>query len=185
MDPPAITRRRRPFLAPVWVILLAILAVVGVGLALHQSATNTIVMIVSPASRELGTIDNPPLSAEGEQQAEQLAREFASSTGAHGLAAIFVGKSRGAEQTAAPLAELLHTRPLVLRSGDAGGIAAQIMGEHEGDNVLVVCAADTIPQLVNELTGESIAAATAADPRALYVVTVPSYGPASVLRMRY
>ena len=88
MGPPAITRRRRPFLTPVWLILLATLAVIGVGLFMHESATNTIVVIVPPASKELGTIDDPPLSATGEQQAQQLAQQFATSTGPDGLAAI-------------------------------------------------------------------------------------------------
>lgn len=185
MEPPAITRQRRPFLTPVWVILLAILAIVGVGLALHQSATNTIVVIVPPASRELGTIENAPLSAEGEQQAEQLAQQFGASTGEHGLDAIYVAASRRAEQTAAPLAELLHKRPVILTSNEADDIAAQIMGEHEGGGVLVVCAEDTIPQLIEVLSGQQIEPLAAAAERALFVVTVPSYGPASILRMRY
>jgi hypothetical protein len=77
MGPPAITRRRRPFLTPVWLSLLGALAVLGVGLYLHQSDSNTIVVIVPPAAKELGTIDDPPLSAAGEQQAQQLAQQFA------------------------------------------------------------------------------------------------------------
>jgi phosphohistidine phosphatase SixA len=183
MGPPAITRRRRPFLAPVWVILLAVLAVVGVALGLRASATNTIVVIVPPASRVLGTIDDPPLSAAGEQQAQQLAQRFDDPTAPDGLNAIYVSSSRGAKQTAAPLAQNLGEQPVVLASSDAAGIAGQIMGKHAGDNVLVVCPQAIIPGLIQVLSGQEVK--PPAGERTAWVVTVPSYGPASVLRIDY
>jgi len=164
-------------------ILLAVLAVIGVGLALHQSDSNTIVVIVPPASKELGTIDDPPLSAEGEQQAQQLARQFAASTGPDGLAAIYVSRTRRARQTAAPLAQSLGKQPVALTSADADGIADQIMGEHAGDNVLVVCPRAVIADLIQVLSGQEIQATEGQ--RAVWVVTVPRYGPANVLRLGY
>jgi phosphohistidine phosphatase SixA len=183
MGPPAITRRRRPFLTPVWLILLGALAVLGVGLFLHESANNTIVVIVPPASKELGTIDDPPLSAAGEQQAQQLAQQFAAANGPDGLAAIYVSATRRAKQTAAPLAQSLGKQPVTLASSDADGIAGQIMGEHGGDNVLVVCPDAVVPDLIQVLSGQEIKQPEAQ--RAIWVVTVPSYGPASVLRIAY
>ncbi|MDE2050121.1 MAG: histidine phosphatase family protein [Gammaproteobacteria bacterium] len=183
MGPPAITRRRRPFLTPVWLILLAALAVLGVGLFLHQSANNTIVVIVPPASKELGTIDDPPLSAAGEQQAQQLAQQFAAANGPDGLAAIYVSATRRAKQTVAPLAQSLGKQPVALTSSDANGIADQIMGEHGGDNVLVVCPEAVITDLIQVLSGQQIAAPEGL--HAAWVVTIPSYGPASVLRIAY
>jgi phosphohistidine phosphatase SixA len=183
MGPPAITRRRRPFLAPVWLILLAVLAVLGVGLGLHASDSNTIVIIVPPASKELGTIEDPPLSAVGEQQAQQLALQFAVSNGPDGLAAIYVSGTRRSRQTAAPLAQSLGMQPVALTSRDADGIAGQIMGEHAGDNVLVVCPQSVISDLIQVLSGQQVK--PRGGPRAIWLVTVPRYGPANVLRMGY
>jgi phosphohistidine phosphatase SixA len=183
MGPPAITRRRRPFLTPVWLILLGALVVLGVGLYLHSSDSNTIVVIVPPASKELGTIDDPPLSAAGEQQAQQLAQQFAAANGPDGLKAIYVDASRSAKQTAALLAQSLGEQPVTLTSSDADGIAGQIMGEHAGDNVLVVCPEAVIADLIQELSGQQVKAPDGE--RAAWVVTVPSYGPASVLRIGY
>ncbi|MGH8319240.1 MAG: phosphoglycerate mutase family protein [Steroidobacteraceae bacterium] len=164
-------------------ILLAALVVIGVALWLQKSATNTIVVIVPPASRVLGTIDDPPLSAVGEQQAQQLAQQFAEGNAPDGLAAIYVSATRRAKQTAAPLAQALGKQPVTLVSSDAGAIAGQIMAAHAGDNVLVVCPAATIPGLIRVLSGQVIQ--LSAGQRAVWVVTVPSYSPASVLRIGY
>jgi phosphohistidine phosphatase SixA len=184
MGPPAITRRRRrPFLTPVWLILLAALAVLGLGLLLHESATNTIVVIVPPASGELGPIDDPPLSTTGEQQAQQLAQQFASASGPDGLDAIYVSASRRAKQTAAPLAQSLGKQPVTLTSSDADGIAGQVMGEHSGDNVLVVCPDEVVADLIEVLSGQQVKPPEGQ--RAVWIVTVPRYGPASVLRIAY
>lgn len=183
MGPPAITRRRRPFLTPVWLTLLAALAVLGLGLFLHESASNTIVVIVPPASGALGTIDDPPLSATGEQQAQQLAQQFASGSGPDGLAAIYVGTSRRAKQTAAPLAQSLGKQPVTLTSSNGDGIADQIMGEHSGDNVLVVCPQEAVADLIQVLSGQEVKPPEGQ--QAVWIVTVPRYGSASVLRIAY
>ena len=183
MEPPAITRRRRPFLAPVWLILLASVVVLGVALALWQSATNTIVVLVPQARGVLGSIDNPPLSAEGGQQAQQLAQRFADGTGGHGLDAILVSGTRRAEQTASPLAQLLGLQPQVLAGSDrdGDGMAAEIMSRHSGGTVLVVCSRAEVAALVEALSGQRVGVPALHD---LYIVTVPRYGPAKVLRMR-
>src|SRR6202051_2421143 len=66
MEPPAITRRRRPFLAPIWLpallgVIVAVLAVIG-----YRSVTTTPVVLVRHAEKALSTIDDPPLAPEGE-----------------------------------------------------------------------------------------------------------------------
>lgn len=178
---PAITRRRRrPFLAPVWLGLLAVLALVGLGLALWASASNTIVVVVPSAQGELGSINNAPLSAAGGQQAQMLARHFATSSGPDGLSAIYVSDTRRAQQTAEPLAQLLGLRPIILSNRTGAGIAGTILAQHTGDNVLVVCNRQTIAELVRALSGRRIELTAARD---LYIVTIPRYGPARVLQM--
>lgn len=177
---PGITRRRRPFLAPVWLTLLAVLAVVGLGVALWTSASNTIVVVVPAAQGELGSINNAPLSAAGGQQAQMLARRFAASTGADGLSAIYVSDTRRAQQTAVPLAELLGLRPIVVSNHSGAGIAGKILRERSGENVLVVCDDHTIAELLHALSGHHIRPAAGRD---MYIVTIPRYGPARVLRM--
>src|SRR5256885_3055175 len=74
MDPPAITRHRRPFLAPLWLTLLAIVVIGAVAVTFYRSATTTVVLLVRPVEKQPGSIDDPPLSPEGEQRAQRLAQ---------------------------------------------------------------------------------------------------------------
>ena len=177
---PAITRRRRPFLAPVWLGLLAVLAVAALALALWASATNTIVVVVPSAGAELGSITNAPLSAAGGQQAQMLARRFATASGRDGLSAIYVSDTRRAQQTAEPLAQLLGLRPIVLSSRGGESIAGEILDQHTGRSVLVVCGRETVADLVHALSGHHIQPAAERD---MYIVAIPRYGPARILRM--
>lgn len=177
---PAITRRRRPFLAPVWLTFLTVLALAGLGLAVWASASNTIVVVVPSARGELGSIRNAPLSAAGGLQAQRLARRFATASGPDGLSAIYVSDTRRAQQTAEPLAQLLSLRPIVLSSRNGQSIAGQILDRHTGHSVLVVCDRQTVANLVHALSGRDIRPATERD---MFIVTVPRYGPTRVLRM--
>ncbi len=181
VDPPAITRRRRPFLVPVWLGLLAVVALTAVGLALWASASNTLVIVVPAALGQVGSIANAPLSASGGQQARRIAQRFATATGPEGLDAIYVGDTRRAKQTAAPLAQLLGLKPVVLASTHAGQMAGEILGQHAGDTLLVVCNRQFLAALIRALSGKRIEAVAERD---MYVVSIPRYGSAKILRMR-
>jgi len=185
VEPPAITRQRRPFLLPVWLTMLAVLLVIGAGLAIYRSATTTLVVLVRPVERELGTIDDPPLSPEGEQRAQRLARMLGEARGAGRLDAIYVSDARGAQQTAAPLAERLGKRPVVISGNDANGTAARVMHEHEGAAVLVIASSSSIPQLIHELSGLEAVSIAEDEPDVVYIVSIPTFGRASLLRLKY
>ncbi|MHB1541165.1 MAG: phosphoglycerate mutase family protein [Steroidobacteraceae bacterium] len=181
VDPPAITRRHRPFLAPVWLGLLAAVALAALGVALWASASNTLVVIVPAALGQIGSIANPPLSASGGQQAQRIAQRFATATGREGLDAIYVGDTRRAQQTAAPLAQLLGLKPVVLARSRARNMAGEILGHYAGGTLLVVCNRQFIAALIRALSGKRIETVAERD---MYVVSIPRYGAAKILRMR-
>jgi broad specificity phosphatase PhoE len=184
MDAPAVTRSRRPFLAPVWLTMLAALFVLCVAFALYRSASTTVVVLVRPAEKEAGTIDDPPLSEAGEQRAQRLAQMLGDATGVGQIDAIYVSNTRRAQQTAAPLAERLGKRTVVVE-GDAAAAASRVMREHDGGTVLFVGSTASVPQLVHELSGLEVGAGTEKEHDTLYVVSIPTFGRASVLRLRY
>jgi phosphohistidine phosphatase SixA len=183
MEAPAVTRYRRPFLAPVWLTMLAVVFALVVAFAVYRSASTTVVVLVRPAEKEAGTIDDPPLSPDGEQRAERLAEMFGDSTGVGRLDAIYVSDARRAQQVIMPLADRLGKRPVVVPSGDIGAIASRLTRGHDSESVLFVGNGSNVPQLVRELSGIDVGPVTVKEHDTLYVVSIPTFGRASVLRL--
>lgn len=184
MDPPGITRHRRPFLAPLWLTLLAILVVLGFAIGFYRSATTAVVLLVPPVAKEPGTIDDPPLSPEGEQRAQRLAQMFADASGGGRLDGIYVSDDRRAQQTAAPLTQRLHRAPVVFRAGEARTTAARMVREHPGGTVLVIASGAALPQIIHELAAVEVPPAAPGESDTLYMVSVPSFGRPHLVRIR-
>ncbi len=185
MEAPAVTRYRRPFLAPVWLTMLAVVCALGLAFAIYRSASTTVVVLVRPAEKEAGTIDDPPLSPDGEQRAQGLAQMLGERTGAGRLDAIYVSDSRRAQQIIGPLADRLGQRPIVIPGSDIGALASRMSRGHEGGTVLFVGNGSNVPQLVHELSGIEVEPSREQEHDTLYVVSIPTYGRANVLRLRY
>lgn len=183
MEPPAVTRRRRPFLAPVWVTIVAMALVAGVAYAVFSTPTTTLVVVARSVDKDPGAIEDAPLSTEGEQRAQRLAQLLGGAQGVGQLDAVYVSDSRRAQQTVAPVAQRLGKHPIVLPANDPEATAARVMDEHEGGSVLVVINGASLPGLVHELSGIDLGRDE--EPDALYILSLPPFGRASVLRMRY
>ena len=184
MEPPGITRHRRPFLAPLWVTLLALLIGAGVVYTVYRGAATTVVVLASAGGKEPGTIDDPPISAEGERRAQRLAQMFAPGGGLGRLDAIYLSGERRAQQTAAPLVELLHLAASVYAVKDAAAVARSLVRGHKGSAVLVIGDSTALQQFLRQLAGAGAEGATA-EPDLLYIVSVPSFGRPLVLRLKY
>ena len=186
MEPPAVTRNRRPFLAPVWLTLLAMLFAFVVAFVIYRSATTTVVVLVSPIDKDAaGTIDDPPLSPDGELRAQRLAEMLGETSGTGRVDALYVSASRRAQQEIAPLADRLNKKPEVLPQGDIGAIAGHLTHGHDSQTVLYVGNSSTVTQLVHELSGLEVVSATQKDHDSMYVVSLPRYGQSTVLRLSY
>jgi len=184
MEPPAITRHRRPFLAPLWLSLLAALLVGAAAWTFYRTATTTVVMLVRPVERPPGTIADPPLSPEGEERAQHLAEMFGAAGGSGRVDAIYVSADRRAQQTAAPLAERVHQTPIVFTATDARATAARLLHEHPGGTVLVIGSGATLPEMIRELAGSEAAPVTTEEADPLYLISVPTFGHPHLMRLR-
>jgi broad specificity phosphatase PhoE len=185
MEPPGITRHRRPFLAPLYLSVLAAGVLFALGWAFYNTATTTVVFLVRPVEKNPGAIDDPPLSPEGEARAERLAHMFGDEGGGAGrLDGLYESDDRRAQQTAAPLVERLHRSPVVFRASEARATAARVLHERAGGTVLVIASGAALPEMVQELTGTPLGAAAAEDGDLVYVVSVPSIGRAHLARFR-
>jgi broad specificity phosphatase PhoE len=157
----------------------------GLGVYAYRCVSTTTVVVVRHAEKALGTIEDPPLSPEGEQRSERLALMFGERAGAGHLDAIYVTNTRRTQQTAAPLAARLHLVPVVLSATEPSATAARLLKEHRGGTVLVVGHSNTIPQLIRELSGKQIEPIRDEDYSEIYVLSVPRFGNASLVRMSY
>lgn len=185
MAPPGITRHRRPFLAPLWVTLVALVVGAAAAYTAYRGASTTVVVLASAGGKEPGTIEDPPISAEGEHRAQRLAQLFAPGGAPGRLEALYVSGERRAQQTAAPLAEQLHLVPATYDATQGAAAAAGLLRGHEGHTILVIGGPAALQQMLQQLAGRTYSPEATADPDLLYIVSVPTLGRSGVLRLKY
>jgi len=176
MQAPAVTRRRRPFFAPVWLSLLAFLALVVLTWSFWHDGRTTLVLVVYPGKAPLATIADPPITPEGEARAQRLVRLLEGST----VDAAYVSDDRLAQQTAGPLLEALHRAPVRFSVEQARQLAARLLKEHAGSTVIVMAGGEAAGQVLSGLSGSTV---VTPDQAQLYVVSVPRFGQARLLRL--
>jgi broad specificity phosphatase PhoE len=183
MEPPAITRSRRPFLAPLWITLLVAALAALVLFVAWRNATTTVVVLVRSVEKDPGTIDDPPLSAEGEERAQRLA-QLLGGAGAR-VDAIYVSDDRRARQTAAPLSEQLQRAAVVFAAADARATAETALREHAGGTVVVVASDAALPQMLRAVGGADLDSAPAPGAGVMYIISAPTFGRTHELRLKY
>jgi broad specificity phosphatase PhoE len=174
--------RRRPFLAPVWILGLA--AVLGLAVAAWAvlGASTTLVVVTRHAEKAADGSADPPLSAAGLERAGRLAAILG--TGPKGLAidAIFVTQWQRTAATAQPLAARLGVPVIKLADDDLAGLKARILGEYRGKRVLVIAHSDTVGAIVRELgRGADAPAIGEVEYGAAYVIAIPRWNRPTVL----
>ena len=121
------------------------------------------------------------LNTKGMLRAKELARV----TRDAGIAAVYASQYGRARLTAEPVAA---ARADSVRTYDANRndlLAARIRAQHAGSTVLVVGHSDSVPELIEALTGERLLAGESVEYDRLYVVTLGSTGGHRLLRLRY
>jgi broad specificity phosphatase PhoE len=184
MEAPGITRHRRPFLAPLWLVLLTAVVAVGLAWLAYRSATTTVVFLVRPPEVAPGTIADPPVSPEGEARAQRLAHMFSGARGPGAVDALYVSDDLGTQQTAAPLAEQLHHAPVAFRPTEARSVAARALREHAGETVVIIASRTAFAQILRELSGTDLPPAPTDENDVIYVLSIPTFGHLHLARFR-
>jgi broad specificity phosphatase PhoE len=185
MDTPPPKVRRKPFLAPLWLLAAAGVAVIALAIGSWRAANTTTVLLVRHAEKQLSTIEDPPLAPQGELRAQRLGQMFGGRGTPARISAIFVSDTRRAQQTAAPVEAHTGLKAQIVPGGDITALARRILEDHAGESVLVVGHSNTIPALVQELARFSVPPIADDDYATIYIVSVPSFGRANVLRLEY
>jgi broad specificity phosphatase PhoE len=186
-ESPSLMRRRGPFLAPIWLLVLVAGTVLIAGFVYWRSMTTTTIVVIRHAEKEVNSISDAPLAPEGELRAARLAQMFGDASKFGRVEKIYVTDTRRTQQTATALAQRLSLVPEVVsaRTGSAD-LARRVLRENRGGRALVIGHSNTVPELVSSLAHvEEVPAMSDEEFDTLYVITVPSVGRASVLRMKY
>jgi phosphohistidine phosphatase SixA len=184
---PSLTRRRRTFLAPLWLLVWGGVLLLVAAFVYWNSANTTTIVVLRHAEKQVGAISDAPLTPPGEQRAERLAQMFGDVEPLGRIRKIYVTNTRRTQQTAAALAQRLGLTPDILDAKtEPRDIAKLALRENRGGVALVVGHSNTVPDIVKALAGvEKVPGMTDDEFDTIYVVSVPTIGHASVLRMKY
>lgn len=174
--------RRRPLLAPVWLAALGAVLVVAFAVWLLSAASTTTVIVMRHAEKAALPIDDPLLSLEGEARAQALAHFFGQAPAGFGVEAIIVSEFRRSQETVRPLANRLGIPVIVVPAAEPERAVERALDEYRGGRVLIVGHSDTLPLLVEELSGRKVPALREDEYGVVYVVARPRFSRASVTR---
>jgi broad specificity phosphatase PhoE len=186
-ESPSLTRRRRTFLAPLWLLAMAGVFLIAMTFAYWNSATTTTIVLVRHAEKELGAISDSPLSPQGESRASRLAAMFGDAEPFGRIHKIYVTNTRRTQQTAAGLVQRLGLNAEVVDAKlDSAVLARKVLRENRGSRALIVGHGNTIPEIVAALArNQNVPPIGEEEFDTIYVVTVPTIGKVSVLRFKY
>src|SRR5688500_12209475 len=97
-ESPSLTRRRRTFLAPLWLLAMAGVFMLAMAFAYWNSATTTTIVLIRHAEKQVGAISDAPLSPQGEIRASRLAQMFGDSESFGRIGKIYVTDTRRTQQ---------------------------------------------------------------------------------------
>jgi len=176
--------KRRPFMFPLLLPFMVMAVVVVAAVWIWDMRATTVVIAVRHAEVDAATGPDPKLSLLGQERAARLARVLAKLQGEHGVDAVFASEMLRTQQTAAPLAQSLSLPTNVLPAAGWVDLPGRLLGEQRGKVVLVVGHSNTLPDLIEALSGESVAIAESEHDR-LFVVFVPRLSRARLLQLFY
>lgn len=176
--------RRAPFLFPLFLPVLVFIALLAAAVWVFDARATTVVVVVRHAEVENAAETDPGLSVDGRERAARLARMLARAQPVRGIDAIFTSEFRRTQQTALPLSETLALPLKVVPAETWSSLPRTIVRKHRGEYVLVAGAANTIPPLIEALSGEKVTLRED-EYDAMFIVFVPQFSKPRVVRIRY
>lgn len=176
--------RRRPFFFPLVLPLLVFVALVAAAVWVFDARATTVIFIVRHAETEVGADADPGLSVDGRERAARLAKILAQAKPVRGLDAIFASEYRRTHQTVTPLSETLALPVNLVPTATWDDLATRITRDHRGEYILVAGNLNSVPKLVEALTGQTVTLRED-EYDAMFIVFVPQMSKKKVVRVRY
>lgn len=176
--------RRRPFFFPLVLPVLLFVALVAAAAWVFDARATTVVFVIKHAESEAQADADPELGVEGRERAARLAKMLSQARPVRGIDAIFASEFRRTHQTVTPLSETVALPVNLVPSAAWSELPHRITREHRGEYVLVVGTSNTVPELVEALSGEKVTLRED-EYDAMFVVFVPQIAKTKVVRLRY
>lgn len=163
-------------------LLLCILALStwSAGMAQERDLPTTFILVRHAEKADDGT-DDPHLTFEGASRAEELAYMLSNIR----LSAVYSTPFHRCRETAEPVARR-QAKKVRLYQPNEQGFIERVLKEHSGGTVLIVGHSNTVPALVNVLTGsEDYPWLHDSVYDNLFIVTAEEIGSAKVLWLRF
>jgi phosphohistidine phosphatase SixA len=176
--------RRRPFFFPLVLPILLFVMLVAAAAWLFDARSTTVVFIVRHAETEVSNDPDPSLSLDGRERAARLAKMLSQAQPVRGIDSIFASEYRRTHQTVTPLSEVLALPVNLVPSATWTDLAKRITRSHRGEYVLVCGNANTVPQIVRALTGQTVTLRED-EYDTMFIAFVPQISKKKVIRVRY
>jgi broad specificity phosphatase PhoE len=177
--------RRRPLLAPVWIAAFVGVVLLAIAVWMLSAASTTTVLVIRHAEKALTPPDDPPLSPTGEARAAALAEQLGRAPRGLGIDCIYVSEFRRTQDTVRPLANRLGIPMIVVPAEDSARVAKRALREYRGGRILIVGHSNTVPAIVEELSGDRVPEMNENEYGIAYVVAVPRFSRAAVTRVDF
>ena len=140
-------------------------------------------ILVRHAEKEIVPPENkdPNLSGAGQARAQELRRMF---DGA-GIAAIYATQYKRTQQTVKPLADKLGLAVTKVEAKETSELVKQIRARPAGQTIFIAGHNNTVPEIIAAMGGPQMPIIPETEYDNLYVLTVPSEGPAKLLKLKY
>jgi broad specificity phosphatase PhoE len=176
--------KRRPFMFPLLLPILVMAVVVFAAVWIWDMRATTVVIVVRHAEVEASAGPDPKLSLLGQERAARLARVLAKIQGERGVDAVFASEMLRTQQTVGPLAQSLSLPTNVLPAAGWAELPGRLLREQRGKVVVVAGHSNTLPPLIEALSGESISIAENEYDH-IYIVFVPRLSRTRLLQLYY
>jgi broad specificity phosphatase PhoE len=142
----------------------------------------TTVILVRHAEKKLEpNNDDPDLTPEGVQRAQEIARIFREA----GINAIYATQYKRTQQTVKPLADRIGVTVTLLNSNQTEELVNRIQTSHRGQTIFVAGHNNSVPAIVTALTNEKQPTIPETEYDNLFIVTIYRFGKAKVTKLKY
>jgi phosphohistidine phosphatase SixA len=151
------------------------------------TAAGTTIVVVRHAEKSTDHPSDPSLSASGQERARALSSVLSGA----GVTDIYTTHYKRTRQTAEPLAQqlgiVIQERPINAANSAtyARDLAQEILTRSAGKGVLVVGHSNTVPEIVQALSGTAVPAMTDAEYDHIFVVVIPASGSPRLMQLRF